>query len=58
MKTLRNWWSSKTPDKRSNWWLLALCICFIAGGVVEDYPWLALLGIIPGVGMTWLEVTR
>lgn len=56
--TIRSWWNSKTDQKRQNWLMLAVALCFIAGGFVEQYTWIALIGAIPGIVMVWMEVKR
>ncbi|MNR35318.1 hypothetical protein D3C85_1531520 [compost metagenome] len=53
---MRNWWNSKTTHKRHNWLLLALACCLVAGGMVEVYSWVALVGVVPAGVMVGLEV--
>lgn len=55
---IKQWWRSKSAHKKQNWLLLALACCLIAGGFVESYSWFALIGVVPAVGMVWLEVAR
>lgn len=56
MNNLRTWWRSKTTHKKQNWLLLALACCLIAGGFVEAYSWVALVGVVPAGVMVGLEV--
>lgn len=55
---IKQWWRGKSAHKKQNWLLLALACCLIAGGFVEAYSWVALIGVVPAVGMFWLEVAR
>lgn len=55
---IKQWWHSNSEHKKQNWLLLALACCLIAGGFVEAYSWFALIGVVPAVGMVWLEVAR
>lgn len=50
-----NWWRKKSLHKRQNWLMLSLALCLLAGGVVEIYSWLALLGAVPATAMVWME---
>ncbi len=56
MNNLRTWWHNKTTHKKQNWLMLALACCLIAGGFVEAYSWIALVGVLPAVGIAGLEV--
>ena len=56
MTKLQIWWHSKNATKKQSWMLLALASCIIASGFVEEGIWWpVLVGIVPGVGVIWLE---
>lgn len=55
---LRNWWHAKTTHRKHNWLLLALVIILIAGGFAEYHTWAALIGVVPGLTMVYLEVSQ
>ncbi len=52
---LINWWRGKTAHKRRNWLMISLLLCLLAGGMVEAYSWLALIGAAPAFVFVWLE---
>jgi hypothetical protein len=58
MKTLTNWWASKSDHKRQNWLLLSLGLLFLATGFVEALPYLAILCMIPVGLLIYAEVSR
>lgn len=56
---LRTWWSSKSKNRRQNWMLLCMALCFVASGFVESGIWWpVLLCIVPGVVVLWLELSE
>jgi hypothetical protein len=57
MKTLRNWWQSKTNHRKQNWFLLSLGVLFVASGFIESGHFIALIALVPTIGMVYLECT-
>ena len=58
MKTLINWWASKSDHKRQNWLMLSLGLLFVASGFVEALPYIAGLCVIPIGLLIYAEVKR
>jgi hypothetical protein len=58
MKTLTNWWSTKSDHKRQNWMMLSLGMLFLATGFVEALPYIAGLCAIPVLVLIYIEVRR
>jgi hypothetical protein len=54
----RVWWASKSTAKRQNWFALSLLFAFAGACVVEVLVFWGLLGMLPGVGLVWLEISE
>lgn len=57
MKTPRQWWSTKTADKKQNWYMLSILFLLIGSGFCEFSPWMALVAVIPALAMVALELS-
>lgn len=56
MISIKQWWRGKRCNQKQNWLLLAMACVLIAGGLVEQYTWAALIGCAPAFFLVWLEV--
>jgi hypothetical protein len=54
----RAWWASKSTAKRQNWFALSLLFAFAGACVVEVLLFWGLLGLLPGIGLFWLEISE